>query len=160
MTIKNQRDFVFGIASIAFGVSYALGATRYEIGTAAKMGPGYFPLMLGVMMALLGIYIVVTSLVVPVDGEGKIGVWAFRPLFFIIAANFAFGAALVGLPDIRLPAFGMVVGIYVLTFIASLASNEFNIRETFILATILATLSYVGFIAFLKLPFLVWPEFL
>jgi hypothetical protein len=61
------------------------------------------------------------------DGD-KIGKWAWKPLFFILAANFTFGILLGGLPSIGIPAMGLIVGIYALTFIASLAGNEFNAK--------------------------------
>ena len=72
------------------GVAFAWGATNYNVGDAARMGPGYFPLLLGSVMALIGVLIIINALVVKsVDGD-KIGPWAWRPLFYIIAANFVF----------------------------------------------------------------------
>jgi predicted MFS family arabinose efflux permease len=71
----------------------------------------------------------------------------------------AIGILLGGLPSIKLPAMGLIVAIYALTFIASLASEEFKVREVAILATVLAVASYLGFIVFLKLQFQVWPAF-
>jgi hypothetical protein len=93
------------------------------------------------------------------DGE-KVGSWAWKPLFFIITANLLFGLMLGGLPKIKFPAFGLIAGIYALTFVASLASNEFKFKEVAILATILAIMSYLAFIVLLKLQFPVWPAFI
>jgi hypothetical protein len=124
------------------------------------MGPGYFPLVLGVLLALLGAMITFQALVVEtVDGD-KIGRIAWRPLVFIIAANLVFGACLGGLPSIGLPPMGLIVGIFALTFIASNAGDEFNLKEVTILAIILAVMSYAAFILLLKLQFPVWPAFL
>jgi hypothetical protein len=160
MTIKNQKDFLFGLMFIVFGTAYAVGATRYEVGTAAQMGPGYFPLVLGILMALVGIFVAGSSFVVVAEDGGKVGKWAWRPLFFIVAANFAFGISLGGLPLLRIPAFGMIIGVYVLTFVASMASDEFDLKEVTILATVLALICYACFVMLLSLPFPVWPEFL
>lgn len=160
MNIKSQKDFFSGLLFMGVGVAFAWGATNYSVGTGARMGPGYFPLMLGVMMAVLGIVITFNSLVVETEDGDKIGSWAFRPLFFIIAANLVFGLMLGGLPSVKIPAMGLIVGIYALTFIASLAGEEFKVKEVAILATILAIMSYLAFIVLLKLQFPVWPTFI
>ena len=162
MAIKSQKDFFSGLLFTAVGVGFAWGATNYSVGTGARMGPGYFPLILGVCMAILGAIITFKALVVePADGAGdKIGSWAWKPLFFIIAANLVFGLSIGGLPSIKLPAMGLIFGIFALTFIASNAGEEFNFKEVTILAVILSIMSYAAFILLLKLQFPVWPTFL
>jgi hypothetical protein len=159
VNIKSQKDFFSGLMFMVVGVAFAWGASSYTIGTGARMGPGYFPLVLGVLLALLGGAITFKALVVEtVDGD-KIGVISLKPLFFIILANLVFGVSLGGLPSIGLPPLGMVLGIYALTFIASLAGDTFKTREVAILATVLAVFSYLAFIVLLKLQFPVWPAF-
>ncbi len=160
MVIKSQKDFFSGLLYTAVGVGFAWGASNYTIGTGARMGPGYFPLILGVLMAILGGVIMFNALVIETEDGDKIGSWAWKPLFFIIAANLIFGLLLAGLPSIGFPAFGMIAAIYALTFVASLAGEEFNFKAVFILATILAVMSYAAFILLLKLQFPVWPAFL
>lgn len=160
MNIKSQKDFFSGLMFTAVGVAFAWGATKYSLGTAARMGPGYFPTMLGVLMAILGGVITFKSMVVETEDGDKVGSWAWKPLLFIIAANLLFGLMLGGLPSIKFPAFGLIVGIYVLTFVASLAGEEFKFKEVAILATILAIMSYLAFIVLLKLQFPVWPTFI
>ena len=160
MNIKSQKDFFSGLMFMVAGVAFAWGATGYTIGTGARMGPGYFPLALGILLAVLGGIITFKALVVEtVDGD-KIGKLAWKPLFFIIAANLVFGVMVGGLPSIHLPAMGLIAGIYALTFIASLAGDAFNAKETAVLATVLAAMSYVAFILLLKLQFPVWPAFI
>ncbi|MEO8024503.1 tripartite tricarboxylate transporter TctB family protein, partial [Polaromonas sp.] len=97
---------------------------------------------------------------VEAEGGDKIGKWAWKPLFFIIAANLVFGLLLAGLPSIGFPAFGMIVAIYALTFVASMAEPGWKFKATFILATVLAVGSYIAFVVALKLQFPVWPEFI
>jgi hypothetical protein len=157
--IKNQRDFFAGLMFMIIGVAFASGATTYRVGAAAHMGAGYFPLLLGGVLALLGGIIMFKSLVLESEDGGPIGKWAWRPLFFIIAANLAFGVLLGGLPSIGLPPMGLVAAIYALTVIASMADGKFHTRDTLILATILAAGSYFAFILVLKLQMPVWPEF-
>lgn len=160
MNIKSQKDFFSGLMFMGVGVAFAWGATTYNVGSGARMGPGYFPLMLGVLMAILGAAITFKALVVETVGGDKIGKWAWKPLFFIILANLVFGALLAGLPIIKLPAFGMIVAIYALTFIASMAETGWKFKNTFILATVLAVGSYLAFVLALKLQFPVWPAFI
>ena len=119
------------------GVGFAWGATTYTVGSGARMGPGYFPLMLGVLMAVLGLIILFKALVVETETGDKIGKWAWKPLFFIIASNVVFGVLLGGLPSIKVPAMGLIVAIYALTFISALAGDEFKFKEVLVLGTLL-----------------------
>lgn len=160
MNIKGQKDFFCGIMFMGVGVAFAYGASTYNVGTAARMGPGYFPIMLSILMAIIGAMITFKALVIETEGGGKIGKWAWRPLFCIIAANVVFGILLMGLSAIKLPAFGMIVGIYALTFIASMAQIGWKFKTTFILATLLAVGSYLTFVLVLKQTFPVWPKFI
>ena len=160
MGIKSQKDFFSGVMFMAVGIAFAWGATNYKIGDGARMGPGYFPLLLGVLLAVLGAVITFKAMVVEtVDGD-KIGSWAWKPLFFIILANLMFGLMLGGLPSIKFPAFGLIVAIYALTFIAANAGEEFKFKEVLVLASVLAIMSYLAFIVLLKLQFPVWPAFI
>lgn len=160
MNIKSQKDFFSGLMFSVIGVAFAWGATTYSVGTGARMGPGYFPLMLGILLAIIGVAVMFSALVVArADGE-KVGKFAWRPLGFIIGSNLAFGVLLGGLPGIGVPAMGLIIAIYALTFIASMAGDRFNFKEVLILATILAVGSYVAFVWLLKLQFQVWPSFI
>ena len=132
----------------------------YTVGNGARMGPGYFPLLLGVLLAILGAVILFQALVVDTPDGDKIGAWAWRPLGYIIAANLLFGVLLGGLPSIKVPAMGMVAGIYGLTIVASLAGDRFNLKEVLVLSTVLSIGSYLAFIVLLKLQFPVWPTFI
>ena len=102
MNIKSQKDFFSGLMFIVVGAAFALGASTYSIGTGARMGPGYFPLVLGVLLAIIGIAVTFTSLVVETEDGDKVGKFAWKPLFFIITANLVFGACIGGLPMIGL----------------------------------------------------------
>ena len=144
----------------AIGVAFAGVSSTYTLGSGARMGPGYFPLVLGVLLAGLGVVIALRSFSSgPEDGD-PVGRFAWRPLVFIIAANLAFGACLGGLPSIGLPPLGLVLGIFILTFVASLASDEFNAKEALVLSVVLSAFSYGAFIKLLNLQLPVWPAFL
>lgn len=160
MKIQSQKDFASGLLFSAFGVAFAWGATTYNVGSGARMGPGYFPLIVGVLIALLGAVITARSLVVRTEDGEPIGAIAWRPLCFIIGANLLFGVLLGGLPSIGLPPMGLIVAVYALTLIASLAGDQFNLRAVLILATVLAVGSYLAFVVALNLQFPVWPTFI
>lgn len=160
MQIKSEKDFFAGLMFMVVGGSFAWGATKYTVGEAARMGPGFFPLLLGVVMTLLGAFILFESLVVHTEDGEKIGKFAWKPLGFIIGGNVVFGILLGGLPSIGIPSFGLMVAIYALVSIASLAGDRFHAKEVVILSTILAILSYLAFIKLLKLQFPVWPSFI
>ena len=160
MGIKSQRDFYAGAMFSAFGVAFAWGATNYTVGDSARMGPGYFPLLVGVLIAILGSLIMFNATRHGGPDGDPIGKVAWRPLVFIIGANLAFGVLLAGLPSLGIPAMGLIVAIYVLTFIASLAGDQFNARSVAILATVLAIGSYIAFELALKLNFQIWPTLL
>lgn len=159
MNIKSQKDFVSGVMFMVVGAAFAWGATKYSVGSAARMGPGYFPLMLGILMAALGALITFNALVIERVGGEKIGKWAWKPLLYIIGANLIFGVCLGGLPPIGLKSLGLIAGIYALTFVASMAEAGWKVKNTFILATTLAVISYLAFIKLLKLQFPVWPVY-
>jgi hypothetical protein len=158
--IKSHKDFFSGLMFLAVGGGFAWGATTYSVGTGARMGPGYFPLLLGILLAIIGAVIMFKATVVEtVDGD-PIGKWAWKQIVFIIGANLLFGVLLAGLPSFGVPAMGLIVAIYGLTFVSSLAGNQFKFIEVFILATILAAGSYVAFVWALNLQFPVWPSFI
>ena len=124
------------------------------------MGPGYFPLMLGVVLAIMGAVEVIKSMVVETETGDKIGKFVWRPVGYIVGANLAFGVLLGGLPSIKLPAMGLIVAIFALTIISARAGSEFKWKEILILSAILAVGSYLAFILLLKLQIQVWPTFI
>ncbi|MBE7939267.1 MULTISPECIES: tripartite tricarboxylate transporter TctB family protein [Ramlibacter] len=161
MKIKSEQDFFSGLMFLIAGLAFAFGATRYALGEGAHMGPGYFPLVLGLLLAALGAFILFGSLVVETENGEPVGRWAWRPLLFVIGANLLFGVLVGGLPAFGLPAMGLIVAIYVLTFIASLAQKgNFHWKPVLLLATVLAFGSWAGFVGVLKLQLQVWPAFL
>jgi hypothetical protein len=159
MKIKSEKDFYSGLMFMAIGIAFAWGATTYTIGEGARMGPGYFPLVLGLLLTALGAFVLFKSLVVETEDGDRIGPWAWRPLAFIIGANLLFGVLLGGLPSIGVPAMGMVLAIYGLTIVSAMGGDEFRFKEVLVLGTVLSIGSYLAFIVLLKLQFQVWPTF-
>lgn len=160
MKIKSEKDFFAGLMFTVVGLAFAIGATNYNLGTSARMGPGYFPMMLGVILALLGGLVMFKGLVSKIEGGDKLGGMAWKPLIFIIGSNVLFGILLGGLPRLGIPSMGLIVAIYGLTIVSSLAGDRFKLKEVLILATILAAISYGAFVELLNLQFPVWPAFI
>ena len=160
MLIKSQKDFFSGLMFTVIGASFAYGATSYSVGSGGRMGPGYFPLLLGIILAILGGAVMFKALVVETPDGEKIGKWAFKPLVFIIAANLLFGILLGGLPSIGLPPMGLIAAIFGITIVASLAGDDFRLKEVIGLSVVLSIGSYLAFVVLLKLQFPVWPTFI
>lgn len=160
MKLASQKDFFAGLMFTCVGIAFGIGATGFTVGNAARMGPGYFPLLLGVLLTFLGIVITAQSFRSKAPDGDPIGRIAWRPLGFVLGANLAFGVLLVGLPSIGLPAMGLIVAIYGLVLIAGIARPNCSIKESLVLATVLAVGSYGAFVYMLNLQFPVWPAFL
>jgi Tripartite tricarboxylate transporter TctB family len=151
MNIKSQRDFWSGLIFLMTGAGFALGATNYSMGTSARPGAGYFPLILGVITAILGAVILFKSLTIETEGGDPIGAIAWRPLIIIVLAIVAFGLAL--------PRLGMIVTVPILILITSLAGDEFHWKGVLINAIVLTFGAWVIFIWGLKLTIPMWPWF-
>jgi hypothetical protein len=156
--IKDQRDFVAGILFVAIGVAFAIGATRYSFGTSGRMGPGYFPLVLGLLLVFLGSIVTLKALVLQSEDRPVADPWPWKATIFILGANILFGILIGGLPSIGLPPMGLIAAIIVVTLVASRAGREASWRNVALLALFLAAGSYAVFVLLLKLVLPIWPE--
>lgn len=158
--IKHRQNFVFGLVAATLGTAFALGAKTYSIGTAARMGSGYFPFYVACILIALGMWITFTAVGKGHDPEGDLGALNLRPVIFILGANLLFGILLVGLPSIGLPSMGLLVAVLVTVVVAAMAGQEFVWREALVLASMLTVTCYVLFVLLLKLNLSVLPAFL
>jgi len=62
MQLRNRQDFWSGVMFIVLGLGFSWQASSYQMGTAARMGPGYFPFWLGLVLALLGAIVLISAL--------------------------------------------------------------------------------------------------
>jgi len=147
--IKSQRDFWSGLMFLAVGIGFAIGAGNYSLGTSARPGPGYFPLMLSVIMAILGAIILFKSLTIETEGGDPIGNIAWKPLLVIVGSIVAFA--------VLLPRLGLITTIPILIFLVSLAGDEFHWKGVLANAVVLTFGSWVIFIWGLKLTIPLWP---
>lgn len=151
MRIRNQRDFWSGVMFLVLGVLFVVFSQAYQLGTPARMGPGFFPTMLGALMALLGLGIGWRALSRS-GGKADLEPVGWRELFLVLVAVGVFAAAL--------PYLGMVVAVTLLIAISALASHEFSWKETAISVVVLLVMSDLVFVRGLELQFPVWPIFL
>jgi uncharacterized membrane protein len=151
MQIRNKRDFWSGIMFLTMGVLFVILSRQYQLGTAAKMGPGYFPTVLGGMLALLGLFITLTAMSKR-SAKTELLAVGWRELILVLAAVVVFA--------ILLPKMGMLVALIALIFISAKASHEFGWRDTALATVFLLVLSYIVFVWGLELQFPVWPPFL
>jgi hypothetical protein len=111
------------------------------------MGPGYFPTVIGALVALLGLVLMVTALRIPGPRLPRV---PLRPVVLILAAGVAFGYLLKPL--------GLVAATAVLVIVSALGGHEFRWREVLALAAVLVVFSIGVFVFGLGLPFPLWPE--
>jgi lysylphosphatidylglycerol synthetase-like protein (DUF2156 family) len=148
--IANQKDFAAGAMYLAFGIATAIGATRYNMGTPARMGPGYFPFWTGVVLAIVGLVVLLGSMT---DREvDRLERWHFRPLLLVLASVVAFAGAL------RWG--GLILAIIALVLVSSLASREFNWGRTVAIVAVLVPLTVLIFVYGLNLSFSLLPPFM
>jgi hypothetical protein len=147
--IKSQRDFWSGLMFIVAGGAFAIGAMNYSFGSSARPGPGYFPFGLGILMALLGAFVLFKALTVETEDGDPIGAFAWRPLLFIIASVVVFGWAL--------PRLGMVIALPILVIMSSAGGSEFHIKDALLNSVILTVMSWAVFSKGLGLTIPLWP---
>jgi Tripartite tricarboxylate transporter TctB family len=147
--LKNPKDFWSGVMFTAMGLAFAIivKSFEYPMGTSSRMGPGYFPFVLGSMMAVLGLIIIAQALAS--SGE-RISKFAWRPLIWVLAGFVIFG--------LTAKIVGLVIAIVLLVMISSFGGHEFKWKEAIISSIILAASSVGVFVYALKLPFPIWPE--
>lgn len=150
MRIRSPRDFWAGVMFMAFGAFFvAWSFTHYAMGSALRMGPGYFPALLGGLLIFLGLVILAKSLAL--DGP-KVAVFHFRPLVLVSLSVVAYGY-------LMKPG-GLAVATAAAVFIGALAGHEFKWKEVTVVAVALVIFSWLVFVRGLTLPFPMCPQFI
>jgi hypothetical protein len=146
--IRHPKDFFAGLLFIAFGVAAIVIGNHYALGTAARMGPGYFPRILGLLLIALGLALALRALRIsgsPVPG------FKWRPLLIVLGSVTLFGMIV--------NYAGIVVSTIFLIVAASAASHEFRWKESLVAGAALAALAVGVFVIGLKLQLPIWPSF-
>lgn len=135
------KDILAGAVIIALGLAFAVGALAYEVGDPLRMGPGYMPLALGLILVGLGIGVVIKGFLA---GEGEaIGAVDWRAIVLLTAALLFFGLTVRGL--------GVALALLGTTLLASLARSRTSLIEVVLISVGLTVLSVVLFIYVLQL---------
>ncbi len=147
MRIRAPKDFWAGMMFCGFAAVAILTARGYSLGSAGKMGPGYFPLVLGIVLGGLGMILIGRSIVL--SGE-PLPSFRLLPLAIIAAAVCLFGAAIEPL--------GLIVSLAILIVLSASAGAQFRLVETVALAAALIAFSVGVFVYALGLPLNLWPN--
>lgn len=138
---KALPDILGGTIFVVFGLAFAVMSATYDIGTPFQMGPGFFPLVLGGILVLLGVLVVGSGFVA--EREEHVGTVPWRAVVLITAAFVFFGLTIRGL--------GVVPSLFITTLLAAFASERMRPVSAVAIAVGLTCLSVVIFIVVLQL---------
>lgn len=147
--IRHPKDFFAGLLFIAFGVASIAIGSNYPLGAAARMGAGYFPRLLGILLISFGTIIALRGL--KLRGE-PIRFGSLRPLVIVLGSVVLFG--------LLSPHIGLVLASIMLILVSSAGSFEFRWKEALVSGIVLAIGAVLVFIWGLGLQFSVWPPML
>jgi putative tricarboxylic transport membrane protein len=142
IALHDNKNFMSGLFFIGTGALGLFMAQDYPMGSALRMGPGYFPIVLSSMIILFGIYCLIQGLLKP---EPLPGNWSIRALIILPIATIIFG--------LLMEHTGFIPALIVLVFVAAYAGTEFKFLEVLALAIGLTIGSWALFIWGLGLPY-------
>jgi hypothetical protein len=147
--VRGPKDFWSGVLFVLIGAATVAIAFNYSMGTAARMGPGYFPRALGSLLMFLGVLSLLRSF--RLKGEA-IGDWRLRPIVITLGSVVLFG--------LLLPHAGLALSTIFLVIASSFASNEVRPVEACVSSVLMAFLCVGIFFYLLRISIPVWPAFL
>jgi drug/metabolite transporter (DMT)-like permease len=149
MKLQNPKDLLAGLLFMSFGGVAFVMSQSYAIGTAARMGPGYFPRALGIVLVVLGALLSLRGLRPAQEPQPE---WHWRPLAVLLLG--------VGLFSLTAQWLGLVLAALALVFVSSAASPEFRWKEALASGLIQGAATVTVFVYGLGIPLPVWPVFL
>ena len=142
LEFRNNQDFWAGLMFFGIGAAAVLVARDYPFGRLLRMGSGFFPTLLGVILMLFGIYIMLRGLR---RNEKIQGNWSVRAVIVLPLITVLFG--------VLMDRAGFIPALAVLAFGSATAGNEFKWREVLLLTAFMTVLSVALFILGLGLPY-------
>ena len=147
---RSFPDVLAGGIFVVIGGAFVVGSLSYELGTPLRMGPGYFPLLVGVIVVALGLAIVLKGLIA---GEvTAFGAVPWRAVAAIVAALLFFGFTVDGL--------GFVPASAVTALLTTLASSRVRPLRAVLVAIGLTVASTLIFVVGLQLRIPLWGPWL
>ena len=140
--LYKNKDFLAGLMFIGIGSTAMIMARDYPFGSALRMGPGYFPSVLGGILIAFGLWTLVIGLI---RQEPVKRTWSVRALIILPLTALVFG--------IMMEKAGFVPALLLLALMSATASPKFRIVEQGVLAIGLTVLSVGLFIYGLGLPY-------
>jgi hypothetical protein len=138
--LRANQDVLAGVLFLLIGLAAVAGARDYELGTAMRMGPAYFPTVLGWVLYGFGAFLLLRG----IARGGAAVAWGRRPLGLVTLAIALF-AFLIG-------RFGLVPALVVMLLVCAAAGREFRLGETLVLTGVLSAFAVGVFVYALKLP--------
>jgi Tripartite tricarboxylate transporter TctB family len=146
--IRNQKDFAAGVLYLVAGAAFSIGALSYRMGDPARMGPGFFPFWIGVLLAAVGVVTAATSLKRTAQVE-ELKRLELAPMAWVLGGVVLFGLLLEPL--------GLVLALTTLILVASRASHEFTWRGALVSVVVLVAFSIAVFVYGIQLQIDLWP---
>ncbi|TCQ01652.1 tripartite tricarboxylate transporter TctB family protein [Rhizobium sp. PP-F2F-G36] len=143
LKIRNSRDFIGGLTMICVALLFIWFARDLTVGNSFQMGPGYFPVVLSLLLIALGALITVQSIVVEADGSEP-ETWNAKAFVLVVLGPVGFGLALAGL--------GLAPTMFLLIVGVATASRYANWRHSILLGLFLSVCSVLLFTRLLSLP--------
>ena len=144
--LRHDKDFLAGLLFLGFGVLAIVVARDYPFGTAVRMGSGYFPTVLGGVLALFGVFLIARGIQLR---EHAPLAWGWKPLACIVGSMLLFG--------FLMPRLGLVPALAAMFFAAALGGREFRFGEVLALTVLMTAFAVAIFVYVLKLPFQLFP---
>lgn len=143
--IRGPKALLAGLVFIALALVFGFGASGLTLGTAARMGPGYFPMMMAVALGLLGLCVAAEGLF---KDDSRLEAAGLRGIALVGGSVLAFAASVESL--------GLIAAVAITSFLLSLADRDFRLLPALGAAAVLAGLSWLIFVYGLSMP---WPAF-
>ena len=144
--VRDPRGFFAGLLFLAIGLGALLIARTYPQGSALRMGPGYFPSLVAMVLAALGLASMVKALAVEGQSVGRL---AFKPALLVTAA--------VGIFAATIDEIGLLAAVVAVVVVACFAARGFRALDAGVIAIVLAAASAGIFVFGLGLPFRLGP---
>ncbi len=140
--LRNNRDFLAGLIFVLIGVLAVAVARDYPMGTAMRMGSGYFPAVLGGILILLGAWVLARGIR---SGEKVKGEWGWKPLALVALSIVLFGFLMARL--------GLIPALAAVLVVSAAGGREFRVKEVLVLTALMSVFAVVVLLYILKMPY-------